>query len=29
VYQLRAWRSGPMPPLPPLEVDEFAPGSKP
>ncbi|MCC4593492.1 flagellar biosynthesis protein FlhB [Xanthomonas campestris pv. cannae] len=29
VYQLRAWRSGPMPPLPPLEVDEFAPGSQP
>lgn len=29
VYQLRSWRSGPMPPLPPLEVDEFAPGSKP
>ncbi|MBN6150069.1 flagellar biosynthesis protein FlhB [Xanthomonas sp. AmX2] len=29
VYQLRAWRSGPMPPLPPLDVDEFAPGSKP
>ncbi|MFC6839193.1 flagellar biosynthesis protein FlhB [Xanthomonas theicola] len=28
VYQLRAWRSGPMPP-PPLEVDEFAPGSAP
>ncbi|WDS36826.1 flagellar biosynthesis protein FlhB [Pseudoxanthomonas sp.] len=29
VYQLRAWRSGPMPPLPPLEVDEFAPGATP
>lgn len=29
VYQLRAWRGGPMPPLPPLDVDEFAPGSKP
>ncbi|MEE7565895.1 flagellar biosynthesis protein FlhB, partial [Xanthomonas sp. Kuri4-3] len=23
VYQLRAWRTGPMPPLPPIEVDEF------
>lgn len=23
VYQLRNWRSGPMPPLPPLDVDEF------
>lgn len=29
VYQLRAWRSGPMPPMPPLEVDEFAPGARP
>jgi len=28
VYQLRAWRAGPMPPLPPIDVDEFAPGSR-
>ena len=24
VYQLRAWRTGPMPDLPPIDVDEFA-----
>jgi len=24
VYQLRAWRTGPMPPLPPIDIDEFA-----
>ncbi|WP_045727419.1 flagellar biosynthesis protein FlhB [Xanthomonas sp. GPE 39] len=29
VYQLRAWRSGPMPPMPPLNVDEFAPENTP
>jgi len=28
VYQLRAWRTGPMPPQPALEVEEFAKGTR-
>jgi len=29
VYQLRNWRSGPMPAQPWVDVDEHAPGSTP
>ncbi|MBD9534393.1 MAG: flagellar biosynthesis protein FlhB [Stenotrophomonas sp.] len=29
VYQLRQWNTGPMPQLPPLEVDEFGPEGRP
>ncbi len=29
VYQLRQWRTGPMPPMPSLDVDEFGNGAKP
>jgi len=27
VYQLRQWRSGPMPTMPSLDIEEFAKGS--
>ncbi len=29
VYQLRAWRSGPMPPQPAIDIDEFGKGARP
>jgi len=29
VYQLRTWRTGPMPPTPSIAVDEFGPGERP
>lgn len=29
VYQLRTWRTGPMPAPPPINVDEFGPGAAP
>ena len=29
VYQLRAWRTGPMPDAPHIQVDEFGKGGRP